>query len=127
MAKKFMYTCLGILALAVAFHLGAQFGQAGYVDQSATGIMILSGDILLLDTGEAYEVGTHLDPWRPRPEYTPPVPVSEIRYWGGNFLSTYSNEVWHREGDGIWYNYGSPPGVAATEPTTWSRIKADWR
>ncbi len=98
MAKKFMYVCLGILALVLAFHLGARYGQAGYVDHSATGIVVLSGDILLLDTGEAYEVGTNEDPWRPRPDYTPPVPVSEIRFWGGYFLSTYSNEVWHRGG-----------------------------
>jgi hypothetical protein len=28
MAKKFMYACIGILALAVAFHLGARYGEA---------------------------------------------------------------------------------------------------
>jgi len=124
MAKRFMYVCLGILALAAAFHIGAQYGQAGYIDPSATGLKILQGGIVLLDSGEAYEVGTHGDPWLPRPDYTPPIPVSEIRYWGGYFLSTYSNEVWHREGDGIWYNYGTPPGLVATQSTTWGGIKA---
>jgi hypothetical protein len=28
MAERFMYACLGVLALAVAFHLGAQYGNA---------------------------------------------------------------------------------------------------
>jgi hypothetical protein len=127
MAKRFMYVCLGILALAVAFHLGARFGHAEYVDHSATGIVAVAGDILLLDSGDAYEIGTSQDPWRPRPEYKPPIPVSEVRYWGPNFVCSVSNEVWHREGDGIWYNYGSPPaGPTPVQPTTWGQIKAEF-
>jgi hypothetical protein len=39
MAKKFMYVCLGMLALVLAFHLGAQYGQAEYVDHSTTGVI----------------------------------------------------------------------------------------
>lgn len=39
MAKKFMYACFGILALVVAFHLGAQYGQASsYGSDIAIGI-----------------------------------------------------------------------------------------
>ena len=99
MAKKFMCVCLGILALA-AFDLGARYGEDAYVDHSATGIVALSGDILLLDTGEAYEIGTNEDPWLARPEYTPPIPVSEVRYWGADFVCSIPNDLWRREGDG---------------------------
>ena len=39
MAKKFMYVCLGILALTVAFHVGARYGQASsYGSDIAIGV-----------------------------------------------------------------------------------------
>jgi hypothetical protein len=124
MAKRFMYVCFGILALAAAFHLGARYGQAAYVDHSATGIVALSGNILLLDSGDVYDLS---DAWIPRPELTPPVPVSEIRYWGGYFLSTYSNEVWqYNVPEPSWINWGLPPGLVTTQPTMWGRIKGEF-
>ena len=43
MAKKFMYVCLGILALVLAFHLGARYGEAGYVDRFADGMVARGG------------------------------------------------------------------------------------
>ena len=66
MAKKFMFVCLGLLALAVTFHLGAQYGQAGYVDHSTTGIVSAYGNYpdqythVLVDNGQiwSYDRGT---------------------------------------------------------------------
>ena len=57
MAKRFMYVCFGILALVVAFHLGAQYGSASIVDHSTTGIVAAcyaNGHYVLLDSGEVW-------------------------------------------------------------------------
>jgi hypothetical protein len=127
MAKKFMYVCFGILALAAAFHLGARYGGASYVDQSASGIIALEADKMLLDNGEVWEF--HYSPfpqWTDRSEYTPPVPLSDIKFWSATFLVTAANEVWYRH-DGSWHNGGSPPGLVATQPTTWGEIKAEFK
>ena len=37
-----MYVCLGVLALVVASQLGAQYGQADYVDHTMNGIVGLT-------------------------------------------------------------------------------------
>ena len=61
MAKRFMYVCLGLLALVLAFHLGARYGRAEtIVDQSSTGIVAMftgrAGPAIdvLLDNGEVW-------------------------------------------------------------------------
>ena len=59
MAKKFMYVCIGVLALAGALHLGAHSGSAGYVDHSRTGVVAYFRGTVLLDNGETVSY-THL-------------------------------------------------------------------
>ena len=131
MAKRFMYVCLGILALAVAFHLGAQYGHADYVHHHDTVIigMTLGGDYLL-DNGELWTWNSsqglqlHVDTDLLA---SSGVPVSQIKFIesGDTFITT-NDELWHYDYLG-WHNCGSPPaGPVATEPTTWSRIKAEF-
>ena len=131
MAKKFMYVCLGILALAVAFHLGARCGKAEtMVDHSGSGIVaIYTGRMgpaidVLLDNGEAW---WYMSGWEhPSATYDTPVSPSEIKFWTLTRFVTHSNELWVH-GGGIWTNYGAPPtGPSLTEPATWSQIKAEF-
>ena len=124
MARKFMFVCFGLLALAVTFHLGAQYGQAGYVDHSTTGIVAVGDqgtngalNYLLLDNGEVWSCpfGTwvllqHL-----------PVAVSDIKFFGRSWFVTSANEYWIGG-----QNYGAPPGVVATHASTWGSIKAQF-
>jgi hypothetical protein len=124
MAKKFMFVCFGLLALMVTFHLGAQYGQAGYVDHSTTGIvawmefMSVGGPTVLLDNGEVWNFsGTQ---WVQHS--SPPLPVSQIKFWTTNFVISTANELWFGE-----HNYGAPPGVVATQPSTWGSIKAQFK
>ena len=61
MAKKFMFACIGIMALAVAFHIGAEYGKASIVDHSTSGVVALltgSGKQVLLDNGELWNFAT---------------------------------------------------------------------
>ena len=130
MAKKFMYVCIGVMALAVTFHIGAEYGKAGYVDHSTTGVIGFQGDdpispVVLMDSGELYQ-------WRGDEwvlyYHQLPVPASHVKFWdvshGSYELSfvTSDNEVW---GAGV--NLGVPPaGPTPIESSTWGKIKAKW-
>jgi hypothetical protein len=50
MARKFMFVCVGILALTVAFLLGAQIGRAEYVDHSTTCFEAARSETLAIDS-----------------------------------------------------------------------------
>ena len=127
MAKKFTYVCLGILALAVAFHLGAHYGGAQtYVDHVSGGIVAFHPSMVLLDNGEVWDCSGVPSGWTRQPDSDPPIPVSQIKFWERDSFVTSSNEMWHREGT-EWVNYGSPPGLVSTRATTWSQIKAEFR
>ena len=101
MAKKFMYVCLGVLMLAAAFHLGAQYGQAGYVDQSTQGIVATSDHIasegfyVLLEDGQVWQYyASTTREWGPSIAYNLPVPVSEVKFWAVPWLFyTVDNEA----------------------------------
>jgi hypothetical protein len=129
MAKKFMYVCLGILALTAAFHLGARYGQAGYVDHSTTGIVAAEvrsdGDVyVLLDCGEVWEWNRGNQEWSQH--VSAPIPVSEIKFWHQLGVIDTNNQLWEEVG-GQWFNRGTPPiGASSTHPTTWGRIKAEF-
>ena len=125
MAKKFMYVCLGILALAVAYHLGAQSGEASYLDHSMTGVVAADGNFILLDNGEVWDRTPSQDDWMPHPHLAPPVPLADIKFWGPGAIVTQADDLWMYD-DGQWVNFGAPPGYSLTNPTTWSRIKAEF-
>ena len=61
MAKRFMFVCLGLLALAVAYHLGASAAQS-----QATGTFVGIGGVettlcAITATGDYYLLNTHGD------------------------------------------------------------------
>jgi hypothetical protein len=126
MAEKFMYVCLGILALTVTFHLGARYGEASYLDHSMTGIVAANGNFILLDNGEVWDRTPSQPEWMPHPHLTPPMPLAEIKFWGSSAIVTQADDLWMFY-DGQWVNFGSPPGYVTTQSTTWGRIKAEFR
>jgi hypothetical protein len=89
MAKKFMYVCLGILALTVAFHLGASSAIS-----QGTGLVV---GIAATERGD------------------PKV-----------FAITDGGDCYYRPPAEDWRFYGNIFGSVATEPTTWSKIKAEF-
>ena len=128
MAKKFMYVCLGILALVVAFHLGAQYGGATIVDHSTTGIIASHREgskvAVLLEDGTVW--GFDGTSWHLSDD-APPVAPGEIKFYHGVYFVTYDNELWYKPPIGDWANHGTPPaGPTLTQPTTWGRIKAEF-
>jgi hypothetical protein len=136
MAKKFMYVCFGILVLAVAFHLGARLGEAGYVDNTSGGIVAIfssGAGYVLLDNGEVWHLETSANTWVFDADMTSRladsgVPVSDMKFiWNESWFVTQSNELWKHDYLG-WHNCGSPPGGATlTETTTWGKIKAEFK
>ena len=125
MAKKFMYVCFGILALAVTFHVGAQYGKASIVDHTMSGIVAVDGYRVLLDNGEVWQWGLgNWRVWSYTPEYDLPVSVSAIKFWESpDCFYTWNNEVWVLVEAG-WTNFGSPGSATTTAPSTWGEIKA---
>jgi hypothetical protein len=128
MAKKFMFVCFGILALVIAFHLGAQYGQAGYVDHSATGIIATNNAYhYLMENGDIYSFN-EIAGWGYEGAYSLPVPVSQVKFWvdKNHFIST-ADEIWLKGGvSQDWINWGAPPGAAPAQSSTWGEIKAEF-
>lgn len=126
MAKRFMYVCVGLLALTSAYLIGARHAGGSIVEHSFTGIIAHSGQWVLMDNGEVWRCQD--DPfgtWDRYPQLDPPVEVSQIKFWWPTAVVTYSNEVWfYFETHGGWTNFGTPGGDVARQPTTWSRVKA---
>ncbi len=128
MAKTFMYVCFGILALAVAFHLGARYGSGSVVGDYTTGVVAVSlADYhrLLLDTGEVWRWDQTDFSWEQLTDWSPPVPITQIKFWEGKMFISASDELWFCDA-GVWQNIGTPPGLVATQPTAWGEIKAEF-
>ena len=137
MAKKFMYVCLGVLALVLAFHLGAQYGQAGYVEHSGRIIATVDPSNInyvsvLLDNGEIWTCDLGTGGWMPSGSGvwpTCPVSASQVKFiLNDHVFISLSDDLWYWDsGPQVWRNAGSPSGGVATEPSTWGNIKAKWR
>ena len=125
--KRLLCGAIALLALAVAYHLGADSASSDYVDHSTTGIVAASdvgGEPLLLDeNGIVWRVGSAS--WVQSSHNPLPVPIDQIKYWSETVVVTTDNTLWrYLHG---WNNYGQwPGGAAATEQATWSGIKAHY-
>ncbi len=124
MARKFMYVCLGVLALAGAFHLGARYGSASVVDHGMTGIVAQQDHWVLLDNGETWGCSDETQEWSLY-DCQLPVPLSEVKFWQAHRIVTNDNVFWRCD-SGTWVNLGTPPGLVPTQPTTWGEIKAEF-
>jgi hypothetical protein len=131
MAKKFMFVCVGILALTVAFLLGAQLGRAEYVDHSASGLVamanVVTGPQALDENGAVWRFENQ--GWSGPSSWGPlPIPVSQVKFFidEHRFVSG-NNEAWVQMTETEWVNYGPPPGMTATQPSTWGSIKSQFK
>jgi hypothetical protein len=125
-----MYVCFGILALVMAFHVGARYGSTSIVDHTTSGIIAMSENDnfrVLLDNGEAWRFRQDLGVWEPISTWDLPVAASEIKFWDCKAFITFGNEVWFKPAAGTWQNYGAPPPVVSLSATTWGEIKAEFR
>jgi len=141
-ARAFFYVSLGVLALAGAFHLGAQTaqGQAGLLTIGSPGAGIdMGGQVWVFQTRGATSgipgipIGS-----LPQPKSGTPIHVSMgVGDPGAGLppsLSTAQGWILYDDGDlfawdgGGWFYKGNLIGapVQATE-TSWGRIKADRR
>jgi hypothetical protein len=129
MAKKFMYVCFGVLALMVAFHIGAEYGKASIVDHSMPGIIASHREgslfAVLMEDGQVW--GFDGSEWNLSDD-PPPVAPTEIKFWHGTYFVTYNDELWHIPPTGGWTNHGSPPtGPTVVQPTTWGAMKVMYK
>jgi len=122
--KRFAYACLGVLALALAFRVGAVVGQSTrFVAMADYPFGGSPWVILVTDTGDVWSRCSSVG-WQfngPFPQL--PFPVSELRATSGPFLLDHSDNVWEAVNGG-WGNLGSPPGAVALSPSTWGQVKA---
>ena len=127
MAKRFMYVCIGIMALAVTFHIGAEHGRASVVDHSLSGIIASHREgslfAVLMEDGQVWRFNG--SEWS-LSDNPPPLDPSEIKFWHATYFVTYAEELWHIPPGGSWTNHGSPPGgPTGNQPSTWGQIKAE--
>jgi hypothetical protein len=97
MAKKFMFVCVGILALAVAYHLGAAKAE------SNTGSAFVS---LCYDAYDGYLLALTED---------------------GCIYATYQAAPWPTQFPDWYFWGQIPTGATATQPSTWGQIKAQFK
>ncbi len=121
--KRFAYACLGVLALVLAFHLGASTSRA------STGRVVALGEwgsyvFAVLDDGQIMRYGT--DGWRDI-HCSLPLPVDQLAFFTGSYAMDTSDNIYGPSwvgGNCAWPNGGPPPGPVALEPSTWGQIKA---
>lgn len=136
-AKGFFHLSAGVLCLILAFAIGRMTAEgptsavAGYVDQSACGIKAVDAptqDILCLldEDGGSWAVAEGYG-WENSPSDTPPVSVSEIKFWTRRFVVTTSDEVLYNAAAG-WMSLGFWPGgePSKMDESTWSELKAEF-
>jgi len=124
LSRRFMHVCIGLLALAIAFEMGAHTAGA-----QSPGFRLLSEGIVVI--GESvYGLHTSSPPygWRlfPDGEFDlPPVaPSTLISYSSGQIAITESGEGWGKVG-GVWTNLGPIPGTP-TVKTSWGQVKTKY-
>jgi hypothetical protein len=106
-----------LLSLAVLLLVSVSGASASIViHDGQPGIVALSGSGEALDSnGHCWNL-TGPTGWVPWPDYDPPVPVAQIKFWERDRLITMDNDFWRMYG--VWTNYGPCPGLSAiNEPT----------
>jgi hypothetical protein len=99
MLKQLAYGSVAVLCLSLAFHLG--------------------GVIWKLTGPGGWSTTTNIDPL--------PVPVSEVKLWDVDTIVTFDNVAWCIIAGGHWQDIGPWPQASTTDPTTWGRVKSEFR
>lgn len=131
--KNVMYGSVAILALALAFHLGATTANSTYVDPADMGVIAVWGNPgtnprVLDENGVLWVVDENFG-WLLSSEVPPPpMPVNQITFWDPGTIVTVDDHVWRRPGgSGDWVDCGAWPGSGSpVEQTSWGRIKASY-
>jgi len=139
LARRFFYVSLGILALAVAYHLGATRATAEWnhsVPGEIVGFASRGGICYAFSqSGQAWGLDSPSG-WTREPTVDLPVPVSDVKFCVGStinlFIVTNSDEVWSQDWANGWVSMpafpGGSTGVSAPtlEPTTWGKLKGEY-
>ena len=127
--KRLLCGAIVLLAVAGAYHLGADTASSDYIDHYSTGVVAATsttGDPLALDeNGIVWKVDLSRN-WVESSVNPLPVPVSQLKFWDETIVVTTDNTLWrYLHG---WQDCGQwPGGASATEQATWSAIKARYK
>ena len=137
MARRFFYVSLGILALALAYNLGASRTEAQ--SSGTTVVLGLAGDVVWDGSGQAWEIQS-ASQWDRVPEWDVPVPAAEVLFIqtrGSGFigffadLGTANGEVWGFNSNSPaphWTYRGQVPGSPVpVEGSSFGAIKGSYK
>jgi len=122
-AKAFFLICAGILLLTVALKIGTDSAWADYDPQAGGPVIGFSGNsyIALLENGEVwYREGGE---WVRAAGLDPPIPISEIAFYEGNYFIATNGDFWLWDGN-QWENGGAPPMDTEARTGSWSQLKS---
>ena len=127
MAKRFFYVSMGILALMVAYNLGARSAEADWDSTLPGEIIGAAGLTVYTCNGEAWDVDQG---WVRKPDMDLPVPSSEVKILTSSgsvvYLITQSEELYRTNGG--WSYYGPFPGSGTpTTKSSWGDVKRKFR
>ena len=132
--KKLFLAATVFAAVCFGYVVGSTTADCSIVDHGATGAVAfcpnLQGHPVALDQdGVIWQVDEDYG-WVVWEQISPvPVPVSEIKFFGGNAFITFDHHIWRASsGSGTWEDGGVwPGGASAATPTSWGGIKARHR
>ncbi len=130
MAKQFFYISIGILALAVAYHLIAVDPVEADWNTFAVGCFTgVDGNTWYSTSGEAWDVNGNTLEWYPAEDEDLPVSTTQIELFGSHCFSTTSGDVWVFSGTYGWRMMQPFPscGGTATEKSSWGDIKREFK
>ena len=146
--KRFMYLSIGVLCLTVSvfvlFLSGSHPATAHNAMQAEPGILFVSSDSkALLDSDGVVWGFSRCDAcdweWRnmlnENPVLTPPVALTDIKFWDFTWLVTNDNTLWvhdYKAANGQilvneWVNVGPWPGTTVeTRQQSWGNLKGKY-
>jgi len=130
MSKRFFYVSLGVLALAIAWHLGARSARGDWDTSGLGSIGGVQGPIWWAHSGEAYRLEAG-GSWTRDSGYDLPSMTGQVELTGeypqGIAVATSTDEVFLHTASG-WFRAQPFPGSGtATEKTSWGGFKKQFK
>jgi hypothetical protein len=127
MARRFFYISLGVLALAIAWNLGAMNARADWDPGGSGCIAGLHWRYVYDYLGRCWHV-SESGAWNPEPGLDIPVPAAQVKFFEDMVLVTTTDQVWHHVSTG-WELADPFPGCGGTalEKSSWGGIKKQFR
>lgn len=125
--KKVMHLSISLLCLSVSLLIGFQVGVRNAEGQPSNPFSFWYDNAGLTDSGETWFLINESTCWqRDSGRANAPVATSEISFWAVNYLVTKSGDGWVYNA-GRWTNCGTPQGGVAVAPTTWGKLKTQYK